>query len=118
MNRKIYALVAAVALIASGGAAFGGEEWSGEGEVVEMGCYTRDNSKVGEGHAACAKTCLSKPDSKMGLLTADGEIINLAAGDNADAYTALIDLAGSQASVSGTLADGVLTVSASGPATG
>lgn len=116
MNRRIYALVAAAALIASGGAAFGGEDWSGQGEVVEMSCYTSDNTKVGAGHAACAKTCLGKPDAKMGLLTSDGEIINLAKGDDGDAYMALIDLAGEQANVSGTLSDGVLTVATSSAA--
>ena len=117
MSRKIYALAAAVALIASAGAAFGGEEWSGQGEVIEMACYTRDNSNVGDGHAACAKTCLKKSDGKMGLLTADGEVINLAKGDDADAYTGLIDLAGQRASVTGMLSDGVVKVSGFSPAT-
>ena len=108
MIRRIYVLLAVTALLCSFPVMAG--DWSGEGEVVEMGCYTKDNSDVGADHAACAKVCLNKSDGKMGLLTSDGEVIKLVAGDDKAPYKALIELAGQQVMVSGAEADGVVTV--------
>ncbi len=110
--KKILAITAVLALML-GGAAFSMDGWSGQGEVVEMGCYKKGQS--GEGHAGCAKKCLSG-GAAMGLLDADGNVTKLTAGDDKAAYDALIELAGKQAKVTGTAADGVVTVTASQPA--
>lgn len=112
MTKKILA-TAAVLVLVLGGTAFAGAEWSGQGEVVEMGCYKKGQS--GEGHAACAKKCLGG-GAEMGLLDADGNVTKLKAGDDKAAYDALIELAGKQAKVSGMATDGVVTVAASQPA--
>jgi hypothetical protein len=52
----------------------------------------------------------------MGLLQQDGTVIKLVPGEDKAAYTALIDLAGKQAKVTGMNQDGVVTVATSGPA--
>jgi len=111
--KKLSALIAAVALLAGAGALFAGE-WSGTGEIVDIACYT-SRSAHGDGHAGCAKKCLT--DGKdMGLLQEDGTVIKLKKGDDAAAYQALVDLAGKQAKVMGMEADGVVTVTGGGAA--
>ena len=111
--RKLSALLAAVALLVGAGALFAGE-WSGTGEIVDVACYT-SRSAHGEGHAGCAKKCLSE-GKEMALLTEDGTLVKLTKGDDEAAYQALVDLAGKQAKVMGTEADGVVTVTGGGPA--
>ena len=114
MQKRIYAVMGVVALLVGAGAAFAGGDWSGEGEIVEMGCYTKDGS-TGEGHAGCAKICFGN-GAAMGLLTADGDIVNLVFEDDSDAKDDAIALAGMQAKVTGTESDGVVTVAAAVPA--
>ncbi len=75
-----------------------------------MHCYSKTQAKKGEGHAGCAKKCLGGADAKMGLLQADGTMVKLVAGEDKAAFTALVDLAGKQAKVTGMNKDGVVTV--------
>lgn len=110
MTKRICALLAVAALLTAGTALAG--DWTGE--VVEMSCYTR-NGSTGEDHAACAKTCLSKIDLEkaamgdaVGLLVGE-EIMKLSPAD-ADTFEALTNLAGQQATVSGTLDGDTITV--------
>ena len=71
--KKLYALMATLALFAGAGMVLADAEWSGTGEIIELGCYKSQNAS-GEGHAACAKKCLSD-GKEMGLLKADGSIV-------------------------------------------
>jgi hypothetical protein len=111
MTQRIFALTVALALVAGfAPMTFAGDAFSGEGEIVEMGCYKRQNA-TGEGHAACAQKCLGN-GAAMGLLQADGEIVELTAGDDKAPYEALIALAGKQAKVEGTQSGDKVTVTA------
>jgi len=114
-KRLVFLALAAVLLFGAGGLAFALDQWTGTGEIVDMHCYKKNGAK-GEGHAGCAKKCLGAADGEMGLLTADGTVIKLVPGADKAAYTALVDLAGKQAKVSGENKDGVVTVASGGPA--
>jgi hypothetical protein len=114
MRKRIAFLTLAVLLIGAGGVAFALDQWTGQGEVVEIGCYKK-NGATGEGHAGCAKKCLNG-GAEMGLLMSDGTLVKLVAGEDKAPYQALIELAGKQAKVTGANADGVVTVASSGPA--
>lgn len=114
MKKRVTFLVLAVLMVGAGGFAFALDQWTGKGEIVEMGCYTKNGAK-GEGHAGCAKKCLTD-GGEMGLLQEDGTVVKLVAGEDKAAYKALIELAGKQAMVTGSNADGVVTVASSGPA--
>ena len=105
--KKLSALMAAVALVAGASVVFAGD-FSGSGEIVELGCYTSRNAS-GPGHAGCAKKCLSD-GKEMGLLQEDGTVVKLQKGDDEAPYNALIELAGMAANVKGTMSDGIVTV--------
>ncbi|MDP4679365.1 MAG: hypothetical protein NWS46_03260 [Cyclobacteriaceae bacterium] len=66
------------------------------GEVVDIDCYLANESK-GDGHAQCAKSCISS-GKPMGLLTEKGDVILLVAGKSTETLTAL---AGQKAEVKG-----------------
>ncbi len=102
MTKRIFALLAVTALLTAGTALAG--DWTGE--VVEMGCYTR-NGSTGEGHAGCAKRCIGN-GGEIGLLIGE-EIKKLSPADDA-ALAALTDLAGQQATVSGSIDGDTITV--------
>jgi hypothetical protein len=114
MKKRVTLLVLAVLLIGASGIVMALDQWTGQGEVIDVKCYT-DKGAKGEGHAGCAKKCLGG-GGEMGLLQADGTVIKLKAGDDKAPYNALVDLAGKQAKVTGMNADGVVTVATSGPA--
>jgi hypothetical protein len=114
-KRFSFLALAAVLLFGAGGLAFALDQWTGTGEVVDMHCYKKNQAK-GDGHAGCAKKCLGAADGEMGLLQKDGTVIKLVPGEDKAAYTALVDLAGKQAKVTGMNKDGVVTVATSGPA--
>lgn len=69
------------------------------GEVIDITCYLTKGGQGAE-HAGCAKACLSagKP---MGLLSDDGTLFLLGAGEDGAAYDALKELAGEMAEVTG-----------------
>lgn len=113
--KKLMLLLSLIALVAGGaGVAVAADQWQGEGEIVEMGCYKRKEA-TGEGHAACAKRCLGN-GADMGLLSADGEVVKLVPGDDKAPYESLIELAGKQAKVTGMEKDGAIVVTAAAPA--
>jgi hypothetical protein len=114
MKKRVTFLVLAVLLLGASGIAFALDQWTGQGEIIDLQCYKKNGAK-GEGHAGCAKKCLSG-GGEMGLLQQDGTVIKLVPGEDKAAYTALIDLAGKQAKVTGMNQDGVVTVATSGPA--
>ncbi|MCH9647114.1 MAG: hypothetical protein K0U98_02680 [Deltaproteobacteria bacterium] len=74
------------------------------GEVIDIACYIPKGAK-GEAHAGCAKSCV-KNGQPMGLLTDDG-VVYLLTADHKDGapFEALKDLAGENASVTGSLAE-------------
>lgn len=92
---------------------------SWKGEIVDVACYVPKGAK-GAGHADCAKKC-AEAGQPIGLLTADGDMLLLAA-DHGDGkpFAAAKSMAGSMAEVSGTLSTRgdmkVVTVTAVKPA--
>jgi hypothetical protein len=115
-KRLSFLFLAAVLLFGVGGIASALDQWTGTGEIVDMHCYSKDPAKKGEAHAGCAKKCLGGADAKMGLLQADGTVVQLVPGEDKAAFTALVDLAGKQAKVTGMNKDGVVTVASGAPA--
>lgn len=112
--KRLTILVLMLVLMGMSGVAFALDQWTGQGEVVDVQCHTKNGAK-GEGHAGCAKKCLSG-GGEMGLLQQDGTIIKLKSGEDEEAYAALIELAGKQAKVTGSNNGGVVTVATSAPA--
>ena len=91
----------------------GTKSWTGE--IVDLACYVAQGAK-GPDHAGCAKSCV-KNGQPMGLLVGDDTLVLLAADHKDGApYEALKELAGEQATVSGTLAekDGMKVVTVTG----
>ena len=84
-----------------GGAAKGGS-WTGE--ILDAGCYLARGA-MGPKHAECALKCASQGMPLM-LLTKDGKAVLLTPNhDNPDAYESLKKMAGSMATVTGTLSE-------------
>lgn len=79
--RQMFASLLAVALIAGGAMwvraadAAASDKKTIEGELLDMHCYAK-GEKHGEGHAGCAKKCLSADDGKAGVLS-DGKAITI-----------------------------------------
>ena len=74
-----------------------------KGELVDVACYVPRGAK-GAGHADCAKKCV-KGGHPMGLLTGDGDLLLLVADhQDAKAFDAAKELAGSVVEVTGELA--------------
>ena len=74
------------------------------GEILDAGCYL-GNGAMGPKHAECALKCAANGMPLM-LLTKDGKAILLTPNhDNPDAYGQLKTMAGSMATVTGTLAE-------------
>jgi len=98
----ILVLAAAAALLYIGaGSAVAADNWVGE--VLDKGCYDTQGAH-GADHADCAKSCL-KRGGEMGLLTAEGEVYILRAGDDAAPFDALKEMGGANATVMGELID-------------
>jgi hypothetical protein len=81
--RHLFAALLAIVLIAGGATwvraadekAASSDKKTIEGELVDMHCYAK-GEKHGEGHAACAKKCLSGDDAKAGVLS-DGKAVTI-----------------------------------------
>jgi hypothetical protein len=111
--KKLLALVTILGLVIAAGA-FAGDSKSGHatatksatwtGEILDAGCYIAHGA-MGEKHAECALKCASTGMPLM-LLGKDGKAILLTPNhDNPDAYEQLKKMAGSMATVTGTLAE-------------
>jgi hypothetical protein len=90
------------------------------GEIVEKACFVNRGAH-GEDHASCAARCIER-GGDVGLLTADGDLYILKAGDDASAFESLKGMAGKQVAVTGEWGDAdgdykTLVVSAAEPAT-
>lgn len=72
------------------------------GEVLDMACYL-DHGAHGEGHASCAKKCISS-GLPVGIKTADGKTY-LLIGDHKPANDVLADLAAKTITVKGKLVE-------------
>lgn len=106
--KKLTVLFAALMLTGLCSAvAFSADSMSWTGEVLDLGCYAK--GQHGASHASCAVTCLEKGGA-MGLLV-DGEVVKVdTEASNADAVKLLKSLGGKNATVTGTLKDGTVTV--------
>jgi len=115
MTKKLVLLSLAAALALSPLALAGNHEGSWTGEVVDLACYVAQGAK-GADHAGCAKACV-KAGQPMGLLTDDGTLVLLAADHkDGEPFESLKEMAGSNATVMGTLAekDGMKVVTVTG----
>jgi hypothetical protein len=89
-------------LVVAGSVQAAGTAGTWKGEIVDVACYAPNTAK-GAGHADCAKKCV-KAGQPMGLLTADGDLVLLAAShDDGKPFEAAKELAGKTAEVSGKL---------------
>lgn len=88
----------------SGHSTAGMKTASWTGEVLDAGCYIAHGA-MGAKHAECALKCASN-GAPMMLLTKDGKVMLLSPNhDNPDAYNQLKGMAGSNAKVTGTMAE-------------
>lgn len=102
MRKFVMLAIAAAALLALGTApAAAADSWVGE--VLDKGCYDTQGAH-GADHADCAKSCLER-GGEMGLLTADGEVFILRAGEDAAPFDALKAMGGANARIMGELTD-------------
>jgi len=111
--KKLLALVTILGLAIAVGA-YAGDSKSGHatttksatwtGEILDAGCYIAHGA-MGAKHQECALKCASQGMPLM-LLGKDGKAILLTPNhDNPDAYEELKKMAGSMATVTGTLAE-------------
>jgi hypothetical protein len=113
--KKLLVFVTILGLVVAAGAYAKGEKDSGHstagtksatwtGEILDAGCYVAHGA-MGAKHAECALKCASNGMPLM-LMTKDGKAILLTPNhDNPDAYNQLKTMAGSSATVTGTLAE-------------
>ena len=84
--------------------AAGAKTGSWTGEIIDAGCYLAHGAS-GSKHAECALKCASN-GAPMMLLTKDGKVMLLSPNhDNPDPYNQLKGMAGSNAKVTGTMAE-------------
>jgi hypothetical protein len=111
--KKLLAFVTILGLVIAAGA-FAGDSKSGHttsaksaswtGEIVDAGCYISKGA-MGAKHAECALKCASEGMPLM-LLGKDGKAILLTPNhNNPDAYEQVKKMAGSMATVTGTMAE-------------
>jgi hypothetical protein len=111
--KKLLAFVTILGLVIAAGAYAKGDSghstaaaktMSWTGEILDAGCYIAHGA-MGPKHAECALKCASNGMPLM-LLTKDGKAILLTPNhDNPDAYGQLKTMAGSMATITGTLAE-------------
>jgi predicted lipoprotein with Yx(FWY)xxD motif len=111
--RKIFAgLTAATFVVALGAPAFAKTE-TVKGELVEMSCYTADNTKVGPKHKECGESC-AKKGGPIGVLTADGKVYTIAGGLAANSNAKLLGHISETVEITGdvTTKDGKMMIAA------
>jgi len=111
--KKLLAFVTILGLVIAAGAYAKGDSghstaaaktMSWTGEILDAGCYIAHGA-MGPKHAECALKCAANGMPLM-LLTKDGKAILLTPNhDNPDAYGQLKTMAGSMATITGTLAE-------------
>jgi hypothetical protein len=113
--KRILTFLAALTVVFAAVALAKGEDKSGHstagmktaswtGEILDAGCYIAHGA-MGSKHAECALKCASNGMPLM-LMTKDGKAILLTPNhDNPDPYNQLKGMAGSNAKVTGTLAE-------------
>jgi hypothetical protein len=116
--KKILVFVTILGLVIAAGAYAKGEKDAGHsghsttgtksatwtGEILDAGCYIAHGA-MGEKHAECALKCAANGMPLM-LMTKDGKTMLLTPNhDSPDAYNQLKTMAGSMATVTGTLAE-------------
>jgi len=111
--KKLLAFVTILGLVIAAGAYAKGDSghstaaaktMSWTGEILDAGCYIAHGA-MGPKHAECALKCAANGMPLM-LLTKDGKAILLTPNhDNPDAYESLKKMAGSMATVTGTIAE-------------
>jgi hypothetical protein len=110
--RKIFAVAAAAALLAS--ASLVAESTTVKGEVVEIACHTKKGAGGhGEGHKGCATACAKKGNA-MGIMASD-TVYEIAGDYAANNNAKLLEFVASEVEATGEVSekDGkkVITVS-------
>lgn len=90
-------------VLLAAGVGVAAEEDSWTGEIVEKACFVQ-RAAHGPDHAACAKRCFER-GGDVALLTGDGELLILRAGDDAAPFEALKGMAGAKAKVTGEMGE-------------
>jgi len=113
--KKLLVFVTILGLVIAAGAYAKGEKDSGHstagmktgswtGEILDAGCYVAHGA-MGEKHAECALKCAANGMPLM-LMGKDGKAVLLTPNhDNPDPYEQLKKMAGSSATVTGTIAE-------------
>src|SRR5262245_50339265 len=113
--KRVLTILAVLGVVTAAAAFAKGDDKSGHstagmktaswtGEVLDAGCYIAHGA-MGTKHAECALKCASTGMPLM-LLTKDGKAILLTPNhDNPDPYNQLKTMAGSNAKVTGTMAE-------------
>jgi hypothetical protein len=102
--RKILAIVAGAALVASLSASISAADITVKGEVVDIACsMSKGDGGKGDGHAACAMSC-AKRGQPVGVLTADA-IYEVTGDWAADKNAKLLDFVAKQVEVTGEVSE-------------
>jgi hypothetical protein len=115
LRRGIGPTILALAFFLSAAPSKAQDQMTVKGEVLDLTCYVSKGSK-GERHKTCAKMC-AKKGLPLGVLTDDGKVLVLIEDhDDPDPYTAVKDLAGERAEITGKhyAKDGVESLMVSG----
>lgn len=112
MKRTLLLSLAFVTVVAV--AAVAGEEHNDKkakntvsltGEVLDMYCYmSHPESGIGEGHAKCANTCISR-GLPVGFLASDGTLYLIIGSDHNSANEMVKGWAGKQSTITGTIVE-------------
>ncbi len=84
-----------------------------KGEVIDVKCYTKDNTSKGADHADCALSC-AKKGSPMGVLAEDGTVYVITGDYAAEKNKKLLPYIAKNVTVTGEIgeADGQKTIAA------
>jgi hypothetical protein len=102
--RKIFALVAGAAFVASLAAPLAAQSTTLKGEVVDVACATKKApGGKGDDHASCAMAC-AKKGLATGVMTADG-IYTITGDYAANSNAKLLDFVAKNVEVTGTVSE-------------
>jgi hypothetical protein len=111
MMRKMFAGLAAVALVIALGAPAFAKTETVKGQIVDVACYKMDKQNTGVDHKMpkgdtkdCAIGC-AKAGRPMAILTSDGKVYELAGGLAADKNAKIVPHVGHTVEVTGDVMD-------------
>src|SRR5512142_2488600 len=111
--KRVSALGGIVALACLMAVPVAAETKTVKGEVIDVKCYTKDNTQKGADHADCALSC-AKKGGPVGVLTEDGTVYVITGNYTADNNKKILPFVAKNVSVTGNVgeADGQKTIAA------